>query len=283
MRGKYTTIDKDTLIKAYEENGRSMRATGKVLGTSEKTVMRRLKEYGIEWDKKVFYPCNESFFDELNEQSLYWLGFLATDGNVFKHNYSYTISLKLASKDKDHMLKFKTNIESWAPIHETIKKANGNNFKKKEYPAVQITITSEKIFNRLSEFNIVPAKTHIYKFPEQLKSRPDVRHFIRGCLDGDGWWREHRNNGKEYTTEIRAGMCGTPVFVKEMFDIIKEKCNIKSGSYYIRKSGKTADFEFCAKQDVNKVIDWLYQDATIYLPRKHEIAMKAKQFKNLLK
>jgi transcriptional regulator of acetoin/glycerol metabolism len=60
MRGKYTTIDKDTLIKAYENNGRSMRATGKALGTSEKTVMRRMKEYDIEWDKKVFYPCNEN-------------------------------------------------------------------------------------------------------------------------------------------------------------------------------------------------------------------------------
>lgn len=283
MRGKYTTIDKDTLIKAYEDNGRSMRATSKALGTSEKTVMRRMREYGIEWDKKVFYPCNENFFDELNEKSLYWLGFLAADGNVYKHQYSYSLSLKLADKDREHLLKFKTDIESLSPIHNTIKKASSEAFKKKEYPAVQLTINSEKIFNRLAEFNIVPAKSHIYRFPDQLKNHPDVRHFIRGCLDGDGWWREHRNNGKDYTTEIRVGMCGTPIFVREMFDIIKMICNIQSGSYYIRKSGKTGDFEFCAKADVNKIVDWLYQDATIFLERKRAIAMMAKQFKELLK
>ncbi|CAM6003632.1 unnamed protein product [Sphagnum balticum] len=278
MRGKYTIIDKDILLKAYEDSGRSMRATGKALGTSEKTIMRRMKEYGIEWDAKVFYPCNENFFDELNEKSLYWLGFLATDGNVFKHNYSYTIALKLAAKDKAHILQFKTDIGSTAPIHDTIVGPKSKAFKKKEYPGAQFTITSEKIFNRLAEFNIVPRKTHTYRFPEQLKDHPDVRHFIRGCLDGDGWWREHRNNGKTYTTEIRVGMCGTPIFVREMYDIIKEKCVIDSGSYYVRKSGNTADFEFCAKADVNDIVDYLYQDATIYLPRKRDIAMMAKQF-----
>jgi hypothetical protein len=277
MRGKYTTIEKEILLKTYEDYGRSMRATGKALNTSEKTIMRRMKEYGIEWDKKVFYPCNDNFFDELNEKSLYWLGFLATDGNVYKHNYSHTVSLKLAAKDKEHVLTFKSNIESAAPFHNIIKKANNIAFKKKEYPAVQFTITSEKIFNRLAEFNIVPNKTHIYRFPEQLKTHSDVRHFIRGCLDGDGWWREHKNNGKSYTTEIRVGMCGTPEFVKEMYDIIKEQCVIDSGSYYVRKSGKTADFEFCSKSDVNDIVDYLYKDATIYLQRKYDLAMKAKK------
>jgi hypothetical protein len=279
MRGKYTTIDKDTLIQAYEANGRSMRATGKALGTSEKTIMRRMKEYGIEWDAKVFYPCNEKFFDKLNEKSLYWLGFIATDGNVFKHNYSYTIALKLAAKDRDHLLKFKNDIESLAPIHDTIMRPKSLAFKKKEYPGVQFTIISEKIFNRLADFNIVPQKTHIYRFPEQLKNHPGVQHFIRGCIDGDGWYREHCNNGKDYTTEIRVGMCGTPAFVKDVYEVIKEQCFIDSGSFYTRKSGKTADFEFCAKEDVNTIVDWLYSGSNIYLPRKREIAMMAKQFK----
>ena len=279
MRGKYQTINKETLLKAYEDSGRSMRATGKAIGTSEKTIMRRIKEYGIEWDKKVFYPCNEGFFDELNEKSLYWLGFLAADCSVSKYHYSYQLRLKLAHKDLEHLQNFKSDIESLSPISDKIEKktAGKDGFLKDEYLANEIIITSEKLFNRLAEFNIVPAKTHIYKFPEQLKEHPDVRHFIRGCLDGDGWWREHRNNGKDYTTEIRIGMCGTPAFVREMYDIIKEKCVIDSGSYYVRKSGKTADFEFCAKADVNYIVDYLYQDATIYLSRKRDIAMKIKK------
>ncbi|HEY5268638.1 MAG TPA: hypothetical protein VII94_05975 [Candidatus Saccharimonadales bacterium] len=279
MQGKYVKIDKDILIKAYEDSGRSMRATGIALDTSEKTVMRRMKEYGIEWDKKVYYSCNEDFFDELNEQSLYWLGFLAADGWLYKHQYSYEICLKLAEEDSSHLQKFKLAMNSLSPIHRKIEKhkAGEKGFLKDEYASYQITITSEKLFNRLAEFNIVPAKTHIYRFPEQLKDHSDVRHFIRGCLDGDGWWREHKNNGKDYTTDIRVGMCGTPIFIREVFDIITERCVLDSGSYYVRKSGKTADFEFCAKDDVNYIADWLYKDATIYLPRKREIAIKAKQ------
>jgi len=171
-------------------------------------------------------------------------------------------------------------LDSQSPISNKIEKktAGKNGFIKNEYLANEIIITSEKIFNRLAEFNIVPNKTHTYRFPEQLKDHPGIRHFIRGCLDGDGWWREHRNNGKDYTTEIRIGMCGTPVFVREMFDIIKDECCIGSGSYYIRKSGKTADFEFCAKSDVNDIVDYLYKDATIYLDRKYQKAIKSKNY-----
>ena len=279
MRGQYVKIEKEILLKTYEENNRSMNATAKVLNTSAKSIMRRMKEYGIEYDKKILYSCDENFFDNLNENSLYWLGFLATDGNVYKHNYSYTISLKLAAKDSEILVKFKNDIKSQAPIHNTITKPKSDKFKKKEYNGVQLTLTSEKIFNKLAEFNIVPNKTHTYTFPDQLKNHALVHHFIRGCIDGDGWYREHRNNGKAYTTEIRIGMCGTPIFVKEMYEIIKQKCNFDSGSYYERKFGKTADFEICSKKDANTLINYLYKDATIYLPRKYEIAMKAKQYK----
>jgi hypothetical protein len=281
MRGQYVKIEKEILLKTYEENNRSMNATAKVLNTSAKSIMRRMKEYGIEWDKNIFYDCDENFFDNLNEKSLYWLGFLATDGSVSKYKYSYQLRLKLASKDIEHIKSFKKDINSSSPIRDKIEKkiAGKDGFLKDEYFANEIIITSEKIFNRLAEFNIVPNKTHIYTFPDQLKNHPDVRHFIRGCIDGDGWYREHRNNGKEYTTEIRVGMCGTPIFVKEMFEIVKEKCGFNSGSYCVRKSGKTANFEICSKKDVNILIDYLYKDATIYLDRKYQIAMKAKQYK----
>lgn len=284
MRGKYVQIDKALLIKTYEDNDRSMNATAKILKTSAKSIMRRMrrmKEYDFKYDEKPFYTCDETFFDDLNEKSLYWLGFIATDGSLSKLRYSYQLRLKLANKDVSHIMSFKKDINSLSPIKEKIEKkiAGKDGFLKNEYLANEIIITSEKIFNKLAEFNIVPNKTHIYRFPEQLKNHTDVRHFIRGCIDGDGWYREHRNNGKKCTTEIRVGMCGTPIFVKEMFDIVKEKCELNSGSYYIRKSGKTADFEICSKKDVNIFIDYLYNDATIYLDRKYEIAMKAKQYK----
>src|ERR1700686_2670518 len=142
MRGKYIPIGKDILIKTYENNKRSLSATAKELGTSTKTIVRRMKDYDIKWDKKVFYSCNENFFDELNEKSLYWLGFLAADGNVYKHNYSYEIKLKIANKDLSHIKQFKNDIDSMSPIHDKIERKiiGKNGFKKSEYLAHQITI-----------------------------------------------------------------------------------------------------------------------------------------------
>src|SRR5271157_1835828 len=98
MRGKIV-IDKDELLDTYEKNGRSLHQTAKILGTSSMTIKRRFDEYGLAYDPKPKYSCNEAFFDELNEKSMYWLGFLATDGNVQKHHYSYEIKLALATKD----------------------------------------------------------------------------------------------------------------------------------------------------------------------------------------
>jgi hypothetical protein len=126
MRGKYTIIDKDVLSKTYEDNKRSLRAAGKALGVSDKTVMRHMIKNNLKWDKKILYSCNENFFDDLNEQSLYWLGFLSADGNVYKHKYSYSVNLRIALKDLEHLKKFKDHIGFTGPIHYgTHKGANG--------------------------------------------------------------------------------------------------------------------------------------------------------------
>jgi hypothetical protein len=46
---------------------------------------------------------DENCFDSLDDDSLYWLGFLMADGAVF----GSAIALVLHSKDRDHLLKFK--------------------------------------------------------------------------------------------------------------------------------------------------------------------------------
>ena len=44
------------------------------------------------------YNLNENFFDEINDKSVYWLGFLYADGSVrMKNNKSGELKLKLPS------------------------------------------------------------------------------------------------------------------------------------------------------------------------------------------
>jgi hypothetical protein len=280
MRGKYVEIDKNLLIETYEKCGRSLNKTGKVLGIPAKTIKRRFDDYGLKCDPKIEYSLNHDYFDNLTEQSMYWLGFIATDGNLYKNKYSYNINIKLATEDKHHLDKYKNHINFTGNVRSYIKKNDGKNpkMKKDEYYYSVIYFTSRKIFDRLADFNIVPAKTHILEFPEQLKNHPLLSHFIRGCIDGDGWIREHANNGSEIPTEVRVGMCGTEKFVKQTFEVIKSALNINSGTCLQTDSVNTWSFEFTALHDVDKLVDWLYKDATIYLERKYEIAKLAKGY-----
>lgn len=282
MRGKKFKIDKETLIETYNECDRSLNKTAEKLGTSSKSIKRRFDDYGLEYDGKVEYSVNEEFFDELNEKSMYWLGFLATDGNVRKYQYSYIIKLALATKDIDILYKFKEHINFTGTVRSYVVKPSPkslSSLKKDEYYSSQISFTSKKIFNRLAEFNIVPNKTHIYEFPKQLENHPLLNHFVRGCIDGDGWIREHRNNGSIELNEVRVGFCGTEKFVRQLFNIIKNTLNINTGTFdKANNSDSTYRFEINGLHEVDRLVDWLYKDATVFLERKRNASIRAKEF-----
>lgn len=58
------------------------------------------------------YNFNEHFFDGLNEQSSYWLGFLYADGYVrMKDGKSGELKIKLKDTDKSHIEKFLNDID----------------------------------------------------------------------------------------------------------------------------------------------------------------------------
>jgi hypothetical protein len=282
-RSDYVEIDENLLLQTYNECGRSLNKTAEKLETSSRLIRSRFKDYGLEYDAKIIYSLNHDYFDILDEHQMYWLGFLITDGCVMKHNYSYIIQLSLATKDVCILEWFKKDLEFTGPITNRIIKNEfkqdgvGKYLKQEYYYRSTIQLTSKKIFDRLGEFGIVPRKTYIVKFPEQLKNHPLLNHFIRGCIDGDGWTRLHTNKGKTEPDGCRIGFCGTEVFVKEMLNVIKSTLNLEGGRLEDR-GGVNWLFEFETLHDVAKLTEWLYKDATIYLPRKYENVKDAQKF-----
>jgi hypothetical protein len=231
------------------------------------------------------YICNENFFDELNEKSAYWVGFIAGDGCVRKHNYSYVLKIALATKDISHLEAFKKDIEFTGPVNSytIINKDKSKTLKKDKYFSSQVSITSKHIFNKLGDYNVVPNKTYIYSVPDIIKNSKYVNHFVRGCIDSDGWIIKHKNNGSLVTTNIRVGFCGTENFVKDVFNIIKNNLSI-SGGDLIKRDDINWNFQFEKKEDVHKIIEWIYEDATVFLQRKKDNADMASEFyKNILK
>lgn len=211
---------------------------------------------------KLIYHCNEYFFSEINEKSLYWAGFLAADGNVRKtSNKSRQLSLTLANKDRSHLERFKTDISSESPIRDV---QNGNS------KCGTIVITSAKIFDSLSNFNIVPAKTLIYEFPNWLLDHPLVNHFMRGYIDGDGCFRT-RYRGKCRNLHVYISLRGTEKFLLDFKKVLEKSCELQN-NVSITFDCKVGRVEYGGNNATSKITNFLYKDATVFLPRKYEIA-----------
>ena len=210
-----------------------------------------------------FYNLIESdfkFFDNIdNEEKAYILGFIAADGHVGK----WTMKIGLASYDKDILLKIKKNMKSDAKIKIEEKLCSFNN---KKTEVALFEINSSYLCNRLRELGFKQNKTIEFNFPDIPKSLYPA--FIRGYFDGDGSFSKYCTGGYY---KYHLSICGTLSLLNSIKNYLEETLNINFNSkiekrfntenccYELRSSGKS---------NVYCLLDFLYQDASIYLDRK---------------
>lgn len=124
----------------------------------------------------------ENIFEQIDSNNkAYWLGFLSADGSI-KNN---ELSIGLANKDREHLIKFLKFIDSKNSIIDTMSHCTNNN---KYYPSSHINIYSIKLINDLKKYNIVSNKS--YQNINFLSNIPKEYFdpFIIGYFDGDGWF-----------------------------------------------------------------------------------------------
>jgi hypothetical protein len=186
--------------------------------------------------------------------------------------------LELATVDRKHIEKFKNHTQSDAKIHDVIRKPSKllllNNVVKNEYYSSNFIINSKKMCYDLSLYNIVPKKTYIYEMPDWLINHNLIHHFIRGYIDGDGSFSFNKRNDE--IVSVKLSLIGASKVVFQIFNILNNKCNTRFGGFS-EKSHKR--FWFNSLIDLEKIIDFLYKDATIFLERKYN---KAKEIKQLI-
>jgi hypothetical protein len=147
------------------------------------------------------YKVNEEYFDVLNENSAYWLGFLYADGYVrLRNGRSGTLKLKLKDTDRNHIEKFLNDIDSDHPIK------CGIDGKSK---FCLTSVNSNKMVKRLFELGCVNNKTFKIRLPDLTQNL--MSHFIRGYFDGDGSISKVKN-----TTWYRCSICGNKFFIYEL-------------------------------------------------------------------
>lgn len=243
-------------ILVLYHSGKTPIEIAELLSCTHSNISKRLKRSGVpfhrdytktRYSRKGRYAINESFFDRIDTpEKAYFLGLLFADGSVTENGFY----IKL--KDEDILLRLKECMESEHPVKRIYYGG---------YSAYIFTVGSKKLASALIHHGCVPNKTRCLHLPT-LDSKL-YRHFIRGFYDGDGSLILHKEFCKSQFNLTSASLS----FLKELSPIIE---SISSGKGSISKETlyDVWHLRFCGKR-VAKIMDWLYNDTSLYLKRKY--------------
>jgi hypothetical protein len=212
------------------------------------------------------YTMNRSFFHDIDtEAKAYWLGFIAADGNIDKNLTHLCISL--SRRDQDHLQLLLNAMESNHPIHLS------NNTQ--GYPTASIYLGCVRMAQDLNRHGIVPRKTYHLQWPTL---REDLyRHYVRGYIDGDGCFsatQQVTTKGNE--TRWSLTVIGTIQHITAMQSYLMQHCDLRKTKLLHPKNsvGSITTFVYTGRLQVERIANFLYTDATIWLPRKRDILEK---------
>lgn len=270
LRGNGIPLETQSLIVHLYEDGYSEGEIENETGVCRITVRKILRKNNVRIREKYeyrVYTLDENYFDLIDTQNkAYVLGLFYADGNVSKEKYN--IQLSLQECDKHILEQISEDMNSNAPLCFR----NFEKYGRNQQNHYSLSLHSKVMHEALSRWGIVPQKTHALTYPIFLS--PEMhRHFIRGVLDGDGCIHiPYGKNGKIRSVSI----CGTYDFCLGFKDVIEQKLNIHCSVIKNRKDPKSTTYKtvISGKIQVYKFLSWIYEDANLYLYRKHDIYQK---------
>lgn len=234
-------INADQLLKKYKEL-QSYSKVAKYFNISTSSVCYKLKKVGKN-SPPVFHMVNHNAFDKNNKYVFYWAGFLAADGCVrLSENKYKTLLLGLSKTDYKFLEMFKEFVGFSGPIYEY-------------RDSCSVSIRSDKIFDKLNKFNILPNKSLTYSVPDDIANSHLFSHFLRGYFDGDG--SVMHVGGKK----LAISFCGTFQTIKVIHDAIKTNCKI-SYNKKITNRGNIFVIRYCGNVICKKIYNFMYHGSS---------------------
>ncbi len=187
------------------------------------------------------FTLNESVFENITDDSAYWLGFLLADGNVSKN----TICINLKTSDTPHLEKFRDFVGGNQKISVS-----------KDPRVSRYSFGSIKMVKDLAKWWIIPAKSYVAKVHPELENN---RHFWRGMIDGDG----HIS-----LSHSAIGLCGTFDVCESFRKFAVTKINSKA--IVTKAKDNLWHIRFgCGRPDSAQLLKTIYHNCETYLDRKY--------------
>jgi hypothetical protein len=220
----------------------------------------------------MMYEVREDYFDNIDtEAKAYFLGFLYADGyngyNPEKHRH--TIGIGISEIDKEIVEKFRKEIylNNDKPFYYG--KGGASKGVKYRKPQIILNIGNKRLSTRLNEIGCTKNKTETLVYPSIIEEKY-TNHFIRGYFDGDGCIGLYSNADRK-SKQASFSLASTFNFNNIVKNILEEetKANLQ-----IKRLSKESLTNVCVlysggNRQVKKIMDYLYQDATIFLGRKY--------------
>lgn len=250
-----------TILEDYQ-NGKSTIKIAKEIGLSVSGVRKILIKNNIKLRSSLGlsrkYDIDLNMFDNFSDPwKSYLLGWLFTDGNVYKSS----IRLAISEKDIDILHFFNEKIyKGTRPLKFIPSKINtirGKSYISKA--AYSLEISSVKIVEKLHSIGLVPNKSKILKFP---KGEINYPFFMLGVFEGDGgvyikdklFVAKIHSASKEFIKGIEQYLSNNNIETSTIID--------KNGVYSILIRRIHSIFKF---------YNLIYKDSPFHLSRKKDI------------
>lgn len=260
--------DKSLVLEWYQRyiyERLTQKEIAKIYGVSRDTVIYCFKRYGLKARPANRIRVNVDSFKNIDDElSAYWLGFIYADGYVSdKNNFEVT----LQERDYWHLVKLKHYLMADVKIGY-----------KESVKAFRFGFQDKQLVDNLKKWGVHPRKSLTLKYPQFL--REDLhRHFIRGYWDGDGSLGIYNMRESHRIDYLSLSVIGTLDVICEIMKRLPIDTNhLKLQNKY---EGKNT-YQICfVRRKAEKVLNWIYSDANIFLDRKKKIYEKAKKMKDI--
>ncbi len=212
------------------------------------------------------HTVNAQYFSQIDTpDKAYWLGFLWADGSISKTaaRCSGPNRLRLAQKaaEREHLQLFLDTIEASYPIVE-IHHASGA-------IVCQVDINSRPLCMALEQhgYGLKADRTDIPSMPKDL-----LRHFVRGYFDGDGCLSLYEQVVKKWTIHRQEwSITGSPALIEKIQALLNQETMVSQRVQLktYRRTDKAVSLRYGRKSDIEALFEYLYQDAQLFLPSKH--------------
>ena len=229
---------------------------------------RNMKRYSYKLSKAFHkYTLDDTVFETIDtEEKAYWLGFLYADG--YNHESKTCISLRLQEPDLEILEKFQKFLKTDCPIKSYERNTRIGKYRK----YYELYICSPKISSDLTKLGCIQAKTYIIEFPSVSIIPPTlIRHFIRGYFDGDGCLSiTHRKDRTSNSKCYQFNITGKVEVIQVIQNYLCNACQITKTTIAGSNKSFAKRIHWAGKNVVTKIMNYLYQNSTIYLKRKHD-------------